>query len=242
MSTQHVQRMSRLMAKTLREDPADAETLSHRLLVRAGLRPAQFGRGVDVAAARQAGPRQRLAHRPRGDGRHRRPGGAPPGPAAQGAVRGQRPLVGVRRPALPAQGPQGRGLPARPDARGDLHPAREGPVHLVQGPAGHAVPDPDQVPRRGAAPVRRAARARVPDEGLVLVRRVRRGTGGVLPAPPRGVRPHLRAARPRPPDRLGGVGCDGRLGVGGVPGSGRGRARTPSWTAPPATTRRTRRP
>ncbi|MEU6311609.1 proline--tRNA ligase [Streptomyces sp. NPDC047014] len=36
MSTKHVQRMSRLMAKTLREDPADAETLSHRLLVRAG--------------------------------------------------------------------------------------------------------------------------------------------------------------------------------------------------------------
>ncbi|MGW0390201.1 proline--tRNA ligase [Streptomyces sp. NPDC003042] len=36
MSTQPVQRMSRLMAKTLREDPADAETLSHRLLVRAG--------------------------------------------------------------------------------------------------------------------------------------------------------------------------------------------------------------
>lgn len=36
MSTQHVQRMSRLMAKTLREDPADAETLSHRFLVRAG--------------------------------------------------------------------------------------------------------------------------------------------------------------------------------------------------------------
>ncbi|MER6781833.1 MULTISPECIES: proline--tRNA ligase [unclassified Streptomyces] len=36
MSSQHVQRMSRLMAKTLREDPADAETLSHRLLVRAG--------------------------------------------------------------------------------------------------------------------------------------------------------------------------------------------------------------
>ncbi|MGY1455027.1 proline--tRNA ligase [Streptomyces sp. SS8] len=31
-----VQRMSRLMLKTLREDPADAETISHRLLVRAG--------------------------------------------------------------------------------------------------------------------------------------------------------------------------------------------------------------
>ncbi|MFG2996178.1 proline--tRNA ligase [Streptomyces sp. NPDC048340] len=36
MSTHHVQRMSSLLAKTLREDPADAETLSHRLLVRAG--------------------------------------------------------------------------------------------------------------------------------------------------------------------------------------------------------------
>ncbi|MER5933342.1 proline--tRNA ligase [Streptomyces sp. NPDC002054] len=31
-----LQRMSRLMVRTLREDPADAETLSHRLLVRAG--------------------------------------------------------------------------------------------------------------------------------------------------------------------------------------------------------------
>ncbi|MEU1669153.1 proline--tRNA ligase [Streptomyces sparsogenes] len=32
----HVQRMSTLMLKTLREDPADAETASHKLLVRAG--------------------------------------------------------------------------------------------------------------------------------------------------------------------------------------------------------------
>ncbi|MBQ0984393.1 proline--tRNA ligase [Streptomyces sp. F63] len=31
-----VQRMSRMMLKTLRDDPADAETLSHKLLVRAG--------------------------------------------------------------------------------------------------------------------------------------------------------------------------------------------------------------
>src|SRR5690606_1601879 len=31
-----VQRMSKLLLKTLREDPADAETASHKLLVRAG--------------------------------------------------------------------------------------------------------------------------------------------------------------------------------------------------------------
>ncbi|MFG2297209.1 proline--tRNA ligase [Streptomyces sp. NPDC048603] len=39
MSTHHeqrVRRMSTLLARTLREDPADAETLSHKLLVRAG--------------------------------------------------------------------------------------------------------------------------------------------------------------------------------------------------------------
>ncbi|AZS84782.1 proline--tRNA ligase [Streptomyces griseoviridis] len=36
MANAPVQRMSRLMAKTLRDDPADAEVLSHKLLVRAG--------------------------------------------------------------------------------------------------------------------------------------------------------------------------------------------------------------
>jgi prolyl-tRNA synthetase len=36
MAQAQVQRMSRLMVKTLRDDPADAEVLSHKLLVRAG--------------------------------------------------------------------------------------------------------------------------------------------------------------------------------------------------------------
>ncbi|MGW1544975.1 proline--tRNA ligase [Streptomyces sp. NPDC002309] len=36
MANASVQRMSQLMAKTLRDDPADAEVLSHKLLVRAG--------------------------------------------------------------------------------------------------------------------------------------------------------------------------------------------------------------
>ncbi|MFI9175319.1 proline--tRNA ligase [Streptomyces lincolnensis] len=36
MANTPVQRMSQLMAKTLRDDPADAEVLSHKLLVRAG--------------------------------------------------------------------------------------------------------------------------------------------------------------------------------------------------------------
>ena len=36
MANAPVQRMSQLMAKTLRDDPADAEVISHKLLVRAG--------------------------------------------------------------------------------------------------------------------------------------------------------------------------------------------------------------
>ena len=96
--------------------------------------------------------------------------GALPGAAAARALRGDRPLGGVRRRHLPPAGPQGRRLPARPDARGGLHAAREGPVLVVQGPAAVDLPDPGQVPRRGAPPRRPAARARVHDEGRLLVR------------------------------------------------------------------------
>ena len=84
-----------------------------------------------------------------------------------------------------------------PDPRGDVHPARQGPVLVVQGPAAVALPDPDQVPRRGAAPGRPAARPRVRDEGLLLVRHRRRRAGRVLRRAPRRLHPHLRPARPR---------------------------------------------
>ena len=69
-------RMSTLFLRTLREDPADAEVPSHRLLVRAGyVRRAAPGHLL-LAAARPAGAAQHRAHRPRGDGRDRRPGAA----------------------------------------------------------------------------------------------------------------------------------------------------------------------
>lgn len=222
MAAAHVQRMSRLMAKTLRDDPADAETLSHKLLVRAGYVRRNASRHLDLAAARQEGPGQHLHRRARGDGRHRGAGGPAARAAAQGRVRGERPLGGVRRPAVPPQGPQGRRVPARPDARRDLHADGQGPVHVLQGPAGDALPDPDQVPRRGPPALRRAARPRVPDEGLVLLRHHRRGPRRVVRAAPRGLPEDLRAARPGLPHRLRGVRRHGRLGLGGVPGAGRG--------------------
>ena len=97
--------------------------------------------------------------------------GALPGAAAARAVRDHESLDGVRRRPLPAAGPQGRGLPPGAHARGGLHADREGPVLLLQGPAALDLPDPGQVPRRGAPSRRPPPRPRVHDEGRLLVRR-----------------------------------------------------------------------
>ena len=220
-------RMSSLFVRTLRDDPDDAEVPSHRLLVRAGyIRRAAPGiytwLPLGLRVLRQASSgiiREEMDAI-----------GAQelqlPGAAAQGALRGQRPLDRVRRQHLPAPGPQGRRLPARAHPRGDVHARREGPVLLVQGPAALDLPDPDQVPRRGASPRRPAARARVRDEGLLLLRRRRRRPRRVLPGPPRRLHPDLRPARLRVRHRLG-------------PRRARWAARSPRSSSPRPTSART---
>ena len=187
------------------------------------LHPPRRARHLHLAAAGPARAAPRGADHPRRDGRDRRPGAVVPRAAAARALRGQRPLDRVRRRHLPAQGPQGRRLPARADPRGDVHPRGQGPVLVVQGPAAVDLPDPDQVPRRGATPRRAAARPRVRDEGLLLLRRRRRGPRAQLPGPPRRLHPHLRPARLRVRHRQGRGRRDGRVEVRGVPRQGRGR-------------------
>ena len=116
-------RLSQLFFATLRDDPADAEMPSHRLLVRAGLRPpARIGHLL-APAARLPGHQARRAGHPRGDGRDRLPGdgdaGRPPGrPLARvGSLRrdrsGDGPVQGPRRPRHgPRHDPRGgRGRP-----------------------------------------------------------------------------------------------------------------------------------
>ncbi len=94
-----------------------------------------------------------------------------------------------------------------------------------------ALPDPDEIPRRGAAPGGHPARSRVPDEGLLLLRPRRRGAQALLRAAPRDLHQDLRPARHRLQDRVRHVRRDGRLGLGGVPGPPPRPARTPSWPA-----------
>ena len=114
-----VQRMSRLMVKTLRDDPADAETLSHKLLVRAGyVRRTAAGIWTWLPLGKKVLDNVARVVREEMDAIGAQEVAAAR-PAAQGAVRGDRPLGGVRRPAVPPQGPQGRATTssARPTRR-----------------------------------------------------------------------------------------------------------------------------
>ena len=237
-----MERFSTYFVRTLREDPADAEVASHRLLVRGGyIRRAAAGGftwlplGLRVLRRVEAIVRQEMDAAGFQELLF-------PGPAAACAVRGERSVGRLRRQPVPARRPSRQRPPARADARGDVHAAGQGPVLLVQGPAAVDLPDPDQVPRRGASPRRAAAWSRVRDEGQLLVRPRRRGPGRVLPGAPRCLRAHLRPARGALRHRRGDVGRDGRLGVRGVPRPARRWGRTRSCAARTAATRPTSRP
>ena len=74
LATAMIVRASQLFLPTLRDAPADAEAVSHKLLVRGGyIRQVSAG-PLDVPAARLARAPQGRADHPRGDGRDRRAG------------------------------------------------------------------------------------------------------------------------------------------------------------------------
>ena len=182
-----------------------------------------------------------VEHRAKEDGAGRGPGRCTSPPCCPASPTEARSLGRVRRQPLPPQGPAGGRPPAGADARGDVHPAGQGPVLVVQGPAPFAVPDPEQVPRRGPSPRRTAAGPRVHHEGRVLVRRRRGGSRTLVSDPAQGLSRHLPAAGPRLRGRLRHVGCHGRQPQRGVPlpaRRGRGHLRP---AAPPVAGRPTSR-
>ena len=146
-----ITRMSELFLRTLRDDPADAEVPSHKLLIRAGyVRPIAPGLyswlplGLRVLRKIEKIVREEMV-----------------------AIGGQEILFPALLPRAPYETTNrwteyGDGvfrlkdrrderLHARPHPRGVLHPHGEGGVLVLQGLSAAAVPNPDQVPRRGPA-------------------------------------------------------------------------------------------
>ncbi len=235
-------RMSTLFLRTLREDPADAEVPSHRLLVRAGyIRRAAPGIYSWL-------PLGYLVYR-----------------NVERIVREEMDAAGFQEVHFPALLPRepyeatgrwteygdnlfrlkdrkGNDYLLGPDPRGDVHAPGEGPVLLVQGPAAVDLPDPDEVPRRGPAPRRHPARPRVRHEGLVLLRRRRRRAASA---------PTSSTATPTSGPSTGSASttsssrrCPGRWAAAerGVPRADRGRRGHLRAVHARATTRRTSRP
>ena len=168
-------RMSALFLRTLRDDPADAEVDSHRLLVAGRLHPAGRERHLLVAAARPPGAAHGRADRARGDGRRRRAGDArsrSPSRSSCGSAPAATPRTGPLMFRLEDR--KETGFCLSPTAEEVITTTRGGGVLELPRPAGEPVPDQLEVPRRAAAPLRAAPRPRVPDEGRVLVRRRRR--------------------------------------------------------------------
>ena len=131
--------MSTLFLRTLREDPADAEVRQPPPAGAGRLHPPGRARWVHVAAARLDRLPQRRADRPRGDGRapaSRRCTSRRCCPASRTRRRAAGPTTATTCSA--SRTAAATTILLAPDARGDVHAAREGPVLVVQGPAARA--------------------------------------------------------------------------------------------------------
>ena len=217
-------RLSTLFLRTLRDDPADAEVPSHRLLVRAGyvrrVAPGIYSwlpLGLAVLG-------QHRADRPRGDERDRLAGGALPGADPARDLRG-RAAAGPTTATCcsgctTARAPTTCSAPTHEElftllVKGEYSSYKDYPLALYQIQTKYR----DEARPRAGHP----ARARIHHEGLVLLRPVRRGAGRVLPRAPRRLRADLHPARLRLPDR-----------VRGVRARWAARRRRSSWRPPPS--------
>ena len=213
---------------TLRDDPADAEAISHKLMVRAGL-VRQLGAGLWTWLP--AG--HRVIQNVIGIVREE-----------MNAIGGQELLVPVLQPAGlwqstgplrdrgadEARRPQGLAARPRDDARGGARLPHVARRPLLPRPAALPLPVPGQGARRAAPARRRASHARVRDEGRLLVRPRRGRARRAVRAEPRRLQADHGALRARLLRGRIGRRDDGRHGRsrvhGALPGRReRGRAR-----------------
>ncbi len=211
-------RWSHALIPTLKETPADAVAPSHVLLLRAGM-IRQLGAGTYTYMPLGLRVLQK----------------------AMRIVREEMDAAGALELLMPALQPVELWKESgRFEAYGDLlmkltisggHQMALGPTHeevitemvrdlvrFVQAAPDHALPDPDQVPRRAAAPVRHRADPRIHHEGRVQHRRRPRPAQLQLRQDVRGLLPDLRPLRPPLRDRRGRERTDRRRLVARVHG------------------------
>ena len=174
------------------QPPADAARRHH---------PPRLGRDLHLAAARHARAAQSGGNRAQRDEPRRRDGAGHAGGAAGRAVAGIGPLAGVRPGAAALERPPRARLRDPADLGGGDHRARARRAEELPASAGALLPDPDQVPRRAPAALRHHARARVRDEGRLLVPRRLRRPAARVPQHARHLHAHLHPARPQVPRR-----------------------------------------
>ena len=210
-----IARQSQLFIPTLREAPADAEAVSHKLLVRGGyIRQVSTGVWTFLPLGLARAPEGRADH-PRGAGRDRRPGDAHAGAHAARAL-GARPSVITIPELFHLEDRTGPRLHPPVHARGDGHVPRAGDPELPAAPA-DALPLLDQGSRRAAIARRAPAAARVHHEGRLFVRPRRGRPRRQLSQEGGGVPPDVPACGLEYSAVAGRVGDDGREGVAGLP-------------------------
>ena len=167
-------RLSRYFLPMLKETPKEAEIASHRLMLRAGMIRQE---GAGIYAWLPLGLRvlhKICADRARGAEPRRRDRAVDADAAIGRSVARIRPLRRLRQGDAAHPRPPRARHALRSDQRGDDHRDLPRQRALVQGSAAQPLPHPVEVPRRGAAALRRHALARVPDEGRLFLRPRRR--------------------------------------------------------------------
>ena len=153
-------------------------------------------RHLCLAAARLSRAEEYRADRARGAGRRGRPGSADADHPVGRPVARERALRRLRPGDAAHQGPPRPRDAVRADQRGDDHGSLPRRGEELSRPAEESLSHPVEVPRRGAAALRRHARARVPDEGQLLVRHRPGRRHPLLQQDVRGLSAHLRAHGP----------------------------------------------
>ena len=227
-------RLSRSFTPTLRDDPAEADVASHRLLLRAAF-VRQVAAGIYTTLPMGLRTMRRIEQIIREE------------MDASGAIEIRMPIAIPAEPwkatgrwdlygdqLFRLQDRHGRDMLLGPTQEEVVTPLIAGDVTSYRDLPLNRVPGGVEVPRRVPTAIRAAPWTRVPDEGRLLLRPRRGGPARVLPGDVRGVPARVRPVPARLRGRRGGGGADRRgpqPRVHGASHGGRGHCTSSARTA-----------